>query len=78
MRAQFEAFPVVYFNAECKRHQALLEVRIEPAHLPGNDKLIGGQIISTSCRVGGAMPSASCVDDWVVTVNAGGNIAIVK
>lgn len=78
MRAQFDAFPALYFNIECRKHNASVETRIEPAKPSPGGPVVGAQLIPTRCHVGGAADRANCVNKWKAVISAGGPITIVQ
>ena len=76
MKVKLRAFPVVYYTVKCKKHDCLVEVR----HTESKDRtdmfVFGGRITALKCEVGGSAQHSNCVDNWELTVSAGGDAVV--
>lgn len=72
MRIKLNAFPVVYFNAICTRHNCAVDL-----HVNGDESHVG-QITSIRCTHGDEPLIADCTENWELIISGGGDITITR
>lgn len=72
MQIRLSAFPVVYFNVRCKRHECNVEAHVNTTKLVRNSMVVGAEIASMRCETG----KSQCTDDWELIVMGLGPIVV--
>lgn len=78
MQVKFNPFPIMFFHTTCKRHNCEVEIHIEESKPFNKPQVIGGQITSLKCKLGGhaSVHSTDCTGDWEITITGQGPIVV--
>lgn len=68
MDVKFNPFPVVYLNARCLKHDALLELVIQENKRLNSPETVGAQITSVRCMKAGHVSQTDCMDTWQMSI----------
>lgn len=78
MRIQANAFPVIYLNAVCTRHDCVVTISPAGTTNPRTKTITGVQIAALACERGGIPDDRreGCEDSWRMNITTPGGIAI--
>lgn len=76
MEIKVSAFPVVYINTICTKHQCSVELRVGESKRFQTREVVGSQITALRCQTGGAPEDAGCHESWQLQILAGGEVTV--
>jgi len=76
MDIHVKAFPAVYLNSICTKHQCMLELGVVENKKYNTTQVLGATITTLRCREGGLPQQANCTDYWELSILAGGDVRI--